>query len=66
MKEFHTNGGSIVQKDGFGRFKVDGKQVSAKQVKNLVKSHGGVTEVGKHSSSRDKRFHEMQRRVKGL
>lgn len=62
VKEFHTNGGSIIEKDGMGRYKIDGQRANPKQVQNLVKSHGGkVTEMNQFSSTTDRKFHEIQR-----
>jgi hypothetical protein len=61
MKEFITNGGNLISRDGFGRMRINGKDASGTQVKQQIKADGGQLHQLRGADRKTQKFGEMQR-----
>ena len=60
-KEYITNGGNFIKRDGFGDFSINGKKASPQEVKAQIRQDGGQVHDLKLTDSKTKRFAQMQK-----
>jgi len=65
VREWHTLGGSIIQKTARGEYYVDGNRATEDTIQFLWQ-HESPTEITSTSSTFDKRFHQRQKELHNL